>query len=146
MADASGGSLGCISEAAHSQPGSGHTIYLYLLNGLTIDRPNQVWASDLCYVLTAKGFIYLTVIMDWYSRRVRAWRVSNSLDAEPGIAALEEAVAGYGVPGIVNTDQGAQDTSEAYTGPCCGSMKARAAWMGKAGGSTRSLWKAYGAV
>jgi putative transposase len=98
-----------------SQPGKGHKIYPYLLNGLTIDRPNQVWASDICYVPMAKGFMYLTVIMDWYSRRVLAWRVSNTLDADPCIAALEEALARYGPPEILNTDQGAQYTSEAFT-------------------------------
>lgn len=98
-----------------SQPGAGHKIYPYLLTGLTIDRPNQVWASDICYVPMAKGFMYLTVIMDWYSRRVLAWRVSNTLDAEPCSAALEEALARYGVPEIFNTDQGAQYTSEAFT-------------------------------
>jgi putative transposase len=97
-----------------SQPGKGHKIYPYLLNGLTIDRPNQVWASDICYVPMAKGFMYLTVIMDWYSRRVLAWRVSNTLDADPCIAALEEALARYGPPEIFNTDQGAQYTSEAF--------------------------------
>jgi putative transposase len=75
-----------------SQPGVGHTVYPYLLKDLTIDRPNQVWASDLCYLPMAKGFMYLTVIMDWYSRRVLAWRVSNTLDAQPCIAALEEAL------------------------------------------------------
>lgn len=98
-----------------SQPGKGHKIYPYLLNGLTIDRPNQVWASDICYVPMAKGFMYLTVIMDWYSRRVLAWRVSNTLEADPCIAALEEALARYGPPEILNTDQGAQYTSEAFT-------------------------------
>ena len=98
-----------------SQPGVGHKIYPYLLNSLTINRPNQVWASDICYVPMAKGFMYLTVIMDWYSRRVLAWRVSNTLDADPCIAALEEALVRYGVPEIFNTDQGAQYTSEAFT-------------------------------
>jgi putative transposase len=98
-----------------SQPGPGHKIYPYLLNGLTIDRPNQVWASDICYVPMAKGFMYLTVIMDWYSRRVLAWRVSNTLEAAPCMAALEEALARYGPPEIFNTDQGAQYTSEAFT-------------------------------
>jgi putative transposase len=98
-----------------SQPGLGHKIYPYLLNGLTIDRPNQVWTSDICYVPMAKGFMYLTVIMDWYSRRVLAWRVSNTLDAAPCIGALEEALACYGPPEIFNTDQGAQYTSEAFT-------------------------------
>jgi putative transposase len=98
-----------------SQPGNGHKVSPYLLKGLTIHRPNQVWASDLCDVPMAKGFMYLTVIMDWYARRVLAWRVSNTLDAEPCIAALEEALARYGAPEIFNTDQEAQYTSEAFT-------------------------------
>ncbi|MCA9497861.1 MAG: IS3 family transposase [Nitrospira sp.] len=98
-----------------SQPGAGHKIYPYLLKGLIIDRPNQVWARDICYVPMAKGFMYLTVIMDWDSHRVLAWRVSNTLDAEACIAALEEALMRYGPPEIFNTDQGAQYTSEAFT-------------------------------
>ncbi len=98
-----------------SQPAAGHKIYPYLLKDLIINRPNQVWASDICYVPMAKGFMYLTVILDWYSRRVLAWRVSNTLDTDPCIAALEEALARYGPPEIFNTDQGAQYTSEAFT-------------------------------
>ena len=98
-----------------SQPAQGHKIYPYLLKGLTIDRPNQVWASDICYVPMAKGFMYLTVILDWYSRRVLAWRISNSLEADPCIEALEEALRRYGAPEIFNTDQGAQYTSEPFT-------------------------------
>lgn len=98
-----------------SQPAQGHKIYPYLLKGLTIDRPNQVWASDICYVPMAKGFMYLTVILDWYSRRVLAWRISNSLEADPCIEALEEALMRYGAPEIFNTDQGAQYTSEPFT-------------------------------
>lgn len=80
-----------------SQPGAGHKIYPYLLRGLEINRANQVWATDICYIPMAKGFMYLVAIMDWYSRRVLAWRVSNSLDTEPCIEALEEAIARYGV-------------------------------------------------
>ena len=98
-----------------SQPAQGNKIYPYLLKGLTIDRPNQVWASDICYVPMAKGFMYLTVILDWYSRRVLAWRISNSLGADPCIEALEEALMRYGAPEIFNTDQGAQYTSEPFT-------------------------------
>ena len=98
-----------------SHPGAGHTIYPSLLTGLTINQPNHVWASDICSVPMAKGFMYLTVIMDWDSHRVLAWRVSNTLDAEACIAALEEALMRYGPPEIFNTDQGAQYTSEAFT-------------------------------
>ena len=98
-----------------SQPGKGHTIYPYLLRDLNIERPNQVWASDICYLPMAKGFMYLTVLMDWYSRRVLAWHVSNTLETEACVAALEEALLRYGTPEIFNTDQGAQYTSEAFT-------------------------------
>lgn len=98
-----------------SQLAQGHKIYPYLLKGLTIDRPNQVWASDICYVPMAKGVMYLTVILDWYARRVLAWRISNSLGADPCIEALEEALLCYGAPEIFNTDQGAQYTSEPFT-------------------------------
>lgn len=98
-----------------SQPGKGHTIYPYLLRDRVIDRPNQVWASDICYIPMAHGFMYLTVVMDGYSRRVLSWRVSNTLDSAFCIAALEEALARYGAPEIFNTDQGCQFTSEAFT-------------------------------
>ena len=98
-----------------SHPGAGHTIYPSLLTGFTIHQPNHVWASDICSVPIAKGFIYLTVIMDGASRRVLAWRVSNPLDAEPCMAALEEALIRDGCPEIINPDQGAQYTSEAFT-------------------------------
>ena len=98
-----------------SQPGKGHKIYPYLLRGLSIERPNQVWASDICYIPMAKGFMYLTVIMDWHSRRVLAWRMSNTLETDACVEALEEALLRYGAPEIFNTDQGAQYTSEAFT-------------------------------
>ena len=78
----------------------------YLLRGLTIDRPNQVWATDLTYIPMAKGFVYVVAIMDWYSRKVLAWRVSNSMDADPCVEALEEAISRYGAPDIFNTDPG----------------------------------------
>jgi len=99
-----------------SRPGKGHKIYPYLLRGLTIDRPNQVWATDLTYIPMAKGFVYVVAIMDWYSRKVLAWRVSNSMDADPCVEALEEAISRYGTPDIFNTDQGSQFTSDAFTG------------------------------
>ena len=99
-----------------SRPGKGHKIYPYLLKGLTIDRPNQVWATDLTYIPMARGFVYVVAIMDWYSRKVLAWRVSNSMDADPCVEALEEAISRYGTPDIFNTDQGSQFTSDAFTG------------------------------
>jgi len=99
-----------------SQPGKGHTIYPYLLRGLTIERANQVWATDITYIPMAKGFMYLAAIIDWHSRRVLSWRVSNTLDTGFCIEALEEALQRHGAPEIFNTDQGAQFTSEAFTG------------------------------
>ena len=98
-----------------SLPGKGHQIYPYLLKDLTIDRPNQVWATDITYIPMAKGFLYCIAIIDWYSRKVLAWRLSNTLDAGFCVEALEEALDIYGRPDIFNTDQGAQFTSEAFT-------------------------------
>ena len=98
-----------------SAPGKGHKIYPYLLRGLTIDRPNQVWATDIVYVPMAKGFMYLVAIMDWYSRKVLAWRLSNTLDTDFCVEALQEALHRFGRPEIFNTDQGSQFTSEAFT-------------------------------
>ena len=99
-----------------SQPGKGHKIYPYLLRDLAITRANQVWATDICYIPMAKGFMYLVAIMDWHSRRVLSWRVSNTMDTQFCIEALEEALQRFGAPEIFNTDQGAQFTSEAFTG------------------------------
>ena len=98
-----------------SQPGVGHTVYPYRLRGLSIERPNQVWATDICYIPMAHGFMYLVAIMDWYSRRVLAWRVSNTFDSDFCVEALEAALTRYGPPEIFNTDQGAQFTSTAFT-------------------------------
>ncbi|MCW8828918.1 MAG: IS3 family transposase [Gammaproteobacteria bacterium] len=91
-----------------------HKVYPYLLRGLTIDRPNQVWATDITYIPMARGFIYLVAVMDWYSRRVLSWRVSNTLDTSFCIEALEEAIENHGAPEIFNTDQGSQFTSEEF--------------------------------
>jgi len=98
-----------------SQPAAGHRIYSYLLNGMKLTRPNQVWAADITYILMARGFLYLVAIIDWYSRYVLAWRLSNTLDTSFCVEALEEALR-KGKPEIFNTDQGAQFTSEAFTG------------------------------
>ena len=98
-----------------SKPAPGHKIYPYLLSGLKITRPNQVWAADITYIPMARGFLYLVAIIDWYSRYVLSWRLSNTLDASFCVDALEEALK-KGKPEIFNTDQGAQFTSEAFTG------------------------------
>ena len=93
-----------------------HRVYPYLLRGLTIERSNQVWAADITYIPVQDGFQYLVAIMDWASRRVLAWRLSNTMDTEFCLAALAEALEGYGIPEIFNTDQGSQFTSIAFTG------------------------------
>ena len=98
-----------------SQPGKGHKIYPYLLRNLSIERANQAWASDITYIPMAKGFMYLVAIMDWYSRRVLSWRVSNTLDTDFCIEALEDALQRFEAPEIFNTDQGSQFTCEAFT-------------------------------
>jgi len=98
-----------------SKPAAGHKIYPYLLSGMAIARPNQVWAADITYIPMARGFLYLVVIMDWYSRYVLSWRLSNTLDADFCVDALQEALR-KGRPEIFNTDQGAQFTSEVFTG------------------------------
>ena len=97
-----------------SKPAPGHKIYPYLLRGLVIERANQVWAADITYVPIGPGFLYLVAIMDWASRAVLAWRLSNTLDADFFVRALEEALARFGTPEIFNTDQGSQFTSTAF--------------------------------
>ena len=98
-----------------SKPAPGHKIYPYLLRGLVIERANQVWAADITYVPIGRGFLYLVAIMDWASRAVLAWRLSNTLDADFCVRALEDALARFGLPAIFNTDQGSQFTSTAFT-------------------------------
>ena len=99
-----------------SKPAPGHKIYPYLLRGLPITRPNQVWAMDITYIPMSRGFVYLAAVIDWFSRRVLAWRVSITMDTSFCIEALEEALSRHGKPEIFNTDQGSQFTSEAFTG------------------------------
>lgn len=93
-----------------------HKVYPYLLRNLLIDRPNQVWATDITFIPMARGFVYLVAVMDWHSRRVLSWRVSNTLDTSFCTEALEEAIERYGAPEIFNTDQGCQFTSDDFTG------------------------------
>lgn len=98
-----------------SVPHPEHKRYPYLLRDLAITRPCQVWSSDITYIPMRKGFLYLVAIMDWYSRKVLSWRLSNTMDADFCVSALEEALAKYGKPDIFNTDQGSQFTSFAFT-------------------------------
>jgi putative transposase len=116
-----------------SKPADGHKIYPYLLRGLTVDRANQAWAMDITYIPMARGFVYLAAVVDWFSRRVLAWRVSITLDVEFCLEAVEEALTRYGKPEIFNTDQGSQFTSIDFTGLLLKnaitiSMDGRGAW------------------
>jgi putative transposase len=97
-------------------PHKDHVVYPYLLRDLTIDRPNQVWCTDITYIPMRRGFMYLVAVMDWASRKVLSWRLSNTMDAEFCIEALEEALEKFGKPDIFNTDQGSQFTSPGFTG------------------------------
>jgi len=99
-----------------SRPAPGHKIYPYLLRGMRIDRANQVWAADITYLPMQRGFLYLVAIIDWASRAVLAWRLSNSMDVSFCLDALDEALARFGKPEIFNTDQGSQFTSTVFTG------------------------------
>ena len=99
-----------------SKPALGHKIYPYLLRGLAVERPNQVWAMDITYIPMARGFVYLAAVVDWFTRRVLAWRLSITMEVDFCIDAVEEALAKYGRPEIFNTDQGSQFASAAFTG------------------------------
>jgi len=142
-----------------SKPAPGHKIYPYLLRKLAIVRPNQVWATDISYIPMAKGFVYLAAIVDWFSRKVLAWRISITMEADFCVEALEEALARYGKPEIFNTDQGSQFTSMAFTSVLLRekiaiSMDGRGAWRDNV--IVERLWRsvkyeevylrAYGAV
>jgi putative transposase len=117
-----------------TKPAPGHKVFPYLLRGLAIERPNQVWCADITYIPIGRGFLYLVAIMDWVSRAVLSWRLSNSMDTSFCVAALEEALARFGQPEIFNTDQGSQFTSTAFTGVLTAagvriSMDGRGRWM-----------------
>jgi len=108
-------------EAIYQKPNTSrrqpeHVVYPYLLRGLVIDRPNQVWCADITYIPMAKGFVYLVAVMDWFSRRVLAWRLSTGMETGFCVEALQEALGRYDPPEIFNTDQGAQFTSAEFTG------------------------------
>jgi putative transposase len=117
-----------------TKPAPGHKIFPYLLRGVAVERPNQVWCADITYIPLGRGFLYLVAIMDWASRAVLAWRLSNTMDASFCVSALEEALARFGRPEIFNTDQGSQFTSAAFTGVLTAagvriSMDGRGRWM-----------------
>ena len=117
-----------------TKPAPGRKIFPYLLRGLTIERPNQVWAADITYVPIGRGFLYLVAVIDWASRAVLAWRLSNTMDVSFCVSALEGALARFGRPEIFNTDQGSQFTSAAFTGTLAAagiriSMDGRGRWM-----------------
>jgi putative transposase len=127
-----------------SKPAPGHKIYPYLLRGTKIDRPDQVWATDITYIPMARGFVYLVAIVDWFSRRVLAHRVSITMEADFCVDALEEAIGRHGKPGIFNSDQGSQFTSEAFTGVLLRndvaiSMDGKGAWRDNV--FVERLWK-----
>jgi putative transposase len=116
-----------------SKPEPGHKIYPYLLRQMKVERPNQVWAMDITYIPMAKGFVYLAAVIDWFTRRVLAWRVSITMETAFCVEALEEALEKYQNPDIFNTDQGSQFTSAAFTGVLQNrniaiSMDGRGAW------------------
>jgi len=117
-----------------TKPAPGHKIFPYLLRDLAIERPNQVWAADITYIPIGRGFLYLVAIMDWRSRAVLVWRLSNTMDVSFCVSALEEALARFGKPEIFNTDQGSQFTSAAFTGVLLAagikvSMDGRGRWL-----------------
>jgi len=117
-----------------SKPAPGHRIYPYLLRNMTIERANHVWAADITYIPIGRGFLYLVAIIDWASRAVLAWRLSNTMDVSFCLAALEEAFAKFGKPQIFNTDQGSQFTSAPFTDALAAagaaiSMDGRGRWM-----------------
>ena len=99
-----------------SKPAPGHKIHPYLLRGLVVDRPDQVWAMDISYIPMKRGFVYLAAVIDWHTRRVLAWRVSITMEVDFCLDAVHEALARHGNPEIFNTDQGSQFTSAAFTG------------------------------
>jgi putative transposase len=116
-----------------TKPEPGHKIYPYLLRGLEITRPNQVWAMDITYIPMAKGFVYLAVVLDWATRRVLSWRVSITMEAAFCVETLEDALVRHGKPQIFNTDQGSQFTGAAFTGVLAAhdikiSMDGKGAW------------------
>jgi putative transposase len=127
-----------------TKPEPGHKIYPYLLRGMEITRPNQVWAMDITYIPMTRGFVYLAVVLDWFSRRVLSWRVSITMEAAFCVETLQEALAKHGTPQIFNTDQGSQFTGSAFTSVLANngiaiSMDGKGAWRDNA--FVERLWR-----
>ena len=128
-----------------------HQVYPYLLRGRTIDQPNQVWAADITYIPMQQGFLYLVAIIDWATRRVLSWRLSNTLTAGFCVEALSEALARFGKPDIFNTDQslpsrkrGARNSPVTSSPICCGITGSRSVWTGAGAATTTSSSSACG--
>ena len=131
--DAADGDRGALSPSRTTKPEPGHKIYPYLLRGLAITRPNQVWAMDITYIAMARGFVYLAVALDWFSRRVLAWRLSITMEAAFCIETLEDALARYGKPEISTPTRARSSLAETFTGALAGdgvaiSMGGKGAW------------------
>ena len=128
-----------------TKPEPGHKIYPYLLRGMAITQPNQVWAMDITYIPMERGFVYLAVVLDWFGRRVLSWRVSITMEAAFCVETLEDALARHGKPDVFNTDQGSQFTSSVFTG-VLPTTALRSAWMARALGATTCSSSGCGAA
>lgn len=128
-----------------SRPHPLHLVYPYLLRGVVVTRPNQVWSTDITYIRLAHGFAYLVAVIDWYSRRVLSWRISNTLDTVFCVDCLEEALQRHGNPEIFNTDRAASSPASASLA-CSKHTAYRSAWMDVAGRWTTSSLSGYGAA
>ena len=137
-------------EAIYQKPNTSrqhpeHKVYPYLLRGMAIERPNQVWCADITYIPMAKGFVYLVAVMDWFSRRVLAWQLSIGMDTDFCVEALQEAIERFGQPEVFNTDQDVQFTSAAFSMSWT-VAECALAWTARAGSSTTSSLKGCGAA
>ena len=144
-ADEADGDRGALSPSADDEARAGAQDYPYLLCGMEITRPNQVWAMDITYIPMARGFVYLAVVLDWFSRRVLSWRLSITMEAAFCVETLEDAMAHHGKPEIFNTDQGSQFTGSAFTGVLT-DAGTRSAWMARARGGTTCSSNVCGAA
>jgi len=126
-----------------SRPHPQHKLYPYLLRGVDVIRPNQLWSTDMTYIRLAHGFVYLVAVIDWYSRKVLSWRLSNTLDSGFCVDCLEQALQAYGTPEIFNTDQGASLPAKLLLA-CSRRTTLPSAWMGVAGHRITSLWNGFG--
>jgi putative transposase len=129
-----------------SVPHPEHRVFPYLLRDLVIDRPNQVWCADITYLPMRRGFLYLVAVMDWATRKVLSWRVSNTLDVEFCLEALEEALARFGSPEVFNTDQGAASSPRRASPACCSGPGCASPWTAAAAGWTTSSSSGSGAA